>query len=71
MTTILIVLTGGTIGSKTKKNIINVIKNNYSEIHIKNYLSKIFLKKCLFKICLHIYALYGKKNIICFKTINP
>ena len=36
MTTILIVLTGGTIGSKIKKNIINVIKNNYLRKFLKS-----------------------------------
>ena len=36
MNTILLILTGGTIGSAKKKNIVNVSKNN----HLKSYLLK-------------------------------
>ena len=46
MTKILLVLTGGTIGSEKKKNIINITKNNY----LKNFLEINFKKKIDFKI---------------------
>ena len=46
MTTILLILTGGTIGSIKKKNIINVSKSNY----LKSFLLKSFKRQINFKI---------------------
>ena len=44
MITILLILTGGTIGSEKKKNIINVSQNNYLQSFLKNLNKKINYK---------------------------
>ena len=49
MKTILLILTGGTIGSEKKKNIINVSQKNY----LQSFLKKTS-KEVLFKIIQHI-----------------
>ena len=46
MNTILLILTGGTIGSERKKNVVNVSKNNY----LKSYLLKKKEKKLILKL---------------------